>query len=113
MAQRGARPSISFRRNPVSDRDGIVRRVCGRSGEPGLPSRSDAIRCLIGMGLSAAYAERKPAQTSNEIIFDKSRLRTPCLCILDLSQRLSDEKSETKRRFVVRRRRGGAATVMK
>ena len=29
MAQRGARPSISFRRNPVSDRDGIVRRVCG------------------------------------------------------------------------------------
>ncbi len=32
-----------------------------RSGEPGLPSRSDAIRCLIGMGLSAAYAERKQA----------------------------------------------------
>ena len=32
-----------------------------RSGEPGLPSRSDAIRCLIGMGLSAAYEERKQA----------------------------------------------------
>jgi len=32
-----------------------------RSGEPGHPSRSDAIRCLIGMGLSAAYAERKQA----------------------------------------------------
>src|SRR5438309_10836819 len=30
-----------------------------RSGEPGHPSRSDAIRCLIGMGLSAAYEERK------------------------------------------------------
>jgi len=32
-----------------------------RSGEPGHPSRSDAIRCLIGMGLSAAYDERKQA----------------------------------------------------
>jgi hypothetical protein len=32
-----------------------------RSGEPGHPSRSDAVRMLIGMGLSAAYAERKRA----------------------------------------------------
>jgi len=32
-----------------------------RSGEPGHPSRSDAVRMLIGMGLSAAYAERKQA----------------------------------------------------
>ena len=32
-----------------------------RSGEPGHPSRSDAIRILIGMGLFAAYEERKQA----------------------------------------------------
>ena len=33
-----------------------------RSGEPGHPSRSDAVRMLIGMGLSAAYEERKRAE---------------------------------------------------
>ena len=31
------------------------------AGEPGHPSRSDAIRILIGMGLFAAYEERKQA----------------------------------------------------
>jgi hypothetical protein len=30
-----------------------------RRGEPGQLSRSDAIRILLGMGLSAAYEERK------------------------------------------------------
>jgi hypothetical protein len=30
-----------------------------RRGEPGQLSRSDAIRILFGMGLSAAYEERK------------------------------------------------------
>ena len=30
-----------------------------RRSEPGHPSRSDAIRTLLGMGLSAAYEERK------------------------------------------------------
>jgi hypothetical protein len=33
-----------------------------RSLEPGNPSRSEAIRCLMGMGLSAADAERKQLQ---------------------------------------------------
>jgi hypothetical protein len=33
-----------------------------RSGEPDHPSRSDGIRILIAMGLSAAYAERKQAE---------------------------------------------------
>jgi hypothetical protein len=32
-----------------------------RGEEPGNPSRSEAIRCLMGMGLSAADAERKQA----------------------------------------------------
>jgi hypothetical protein len=32
-----------------------------RSLEPGNPSRSETMRCLIGMGLSAADAERKQA----------------------------------------------------
>jgi Arc/MetJ-type ribon-helix-helix transcriptional regulator len=33
-----------------------------RRSEPGHPSRSDAIRTLLGMGLSAAYDERKRNQ---------------------------------------------------
>jgi len=53
----GQTPVVSFRLELEWQRD-IDR---WRSGEPGLPSRSDAVRMLIGMGLSAAYAERKQA----------------------------------------------------
>jgi hypothetical protein len=37
----------------------------GRIGEPGHPSRSDAIRILIGLGLSTAYEERKSGRYKN------------------------------------------------
>ena len=50
-------PVVSFRLEPEWQQDIDE----WRSGEPGHPSRSDAIRCLIGMGLSAAYEERKQA----------------------------------------------------
>jgi hypothetical protein len=49
----GQTPVVSFRLELVWQQE--------RSGEPGHPSRSYAIRFLIGMGLSAAYAERKQA----------------------------------------------------
>jgi hypothetical protein len=53
----GQTPVVSFRLDLEWQRDVDQ----WRSGEPDLASRSDAIRCLIGMGLSAAYAERKQA----------------------------------------------------
>src|SRR5262249_6148069 len=54
-ARSGQIPVVSFRLEPEW-RQEIDE---WRSGEPGHPSRSDAVRMLIGMGLSAAYAKRK------------------------------------------------------
>jgi hypothetical protein len=53
----GQIPVISFRLEPEWRQDIDE----WRSGEPAHLSRSGAIRILIGMGLSAAYAERKQA----------------------------------------------------
>ena len=53
----GQIPVISFRLEPEW-RQEIDE---WRSGEPGPPSRSDAVRMLLGMGLSAAYEWRKQA----------------------------------------------------
>jgi hypothetical protein len=53
----GQTPVVSFRLNLAWQQDIDE----WRNAEPDHPSRSDAIRCLIGMGLSAAYDERKQA----------------------------------------------------
>ena len=55
--RRGQTPVVSFRLGLECQQD-IDK---WRSGEPDHLSRSDAIRCLIGMGLSAAYEEREQA----------------------------------------------------
>ena len=54
----GQRPVVSFR----LDYDWQESIDEWRIEEPDAPTRSDAIRLLIAIGLSAAYAERKEAK---------------------------------------------------
>jgi Arc/MetJ-type ribon-helix-helix transcriptional regulator len=58
----GQTPVVSFRLAPEWQQEIDE----WRSGEPDHPSRSDAIRILLAMGLSAAYAERKQAERKEE-----------------------------------------------